>query len=446
MCYFLVFFDHIKGHEANPINVTASWDDWVPQDRIRKNSDENKELAANLKSELDRLTRPAKAPVPSTKKKAASSDLSSLRGSEERLTPVTGRGQKRGRDNEIEKVGDNPQEAQRPQRKKKKTAKAKALDPPKETNLPTKVLEKVVKPGPTAIKQEPKSRKRALGSPKEATPPSNGPENVAKSGPTAVKTRKAKALEPPKETIPHANASQKETKPGPPESTKEPKSRKRALEPDNNKERPPKKTRITRSSGPLPGADLRPRPAGYYVTAGVSLEPEANKLDNIQEDTFNNRPAVHIPTPDNLKSLLVDDWEFVTKNLTVVPLPSQYPVNKIIDTYFEEEKPKRRMGSADMDILHEVKAGLKDYFEKTLGRILLYRFERQQYLEVYLKMQANKGEFADKTIGDIYGPEHLARLLGMSLSLSIYQSILSPFPSSFPSPFSPSEKISNHYE
>ena len=51
--------------------------------------------------------RPAK-PVPAKPKKmAASSDLSSTRGSEDRQTPVTGRGQKRGRDHDIEKVRDN---------------------------------------------------------------------------------------------------------------------------------------------------------------------------------------------------------------------------------------------------------------------------------------------------------------------------------------------------
>lgn len=49
-----------------------------------------------------------KATTASSKKKAAGSDLSSTRGSEERNSsvPATGRGQKRGRDFEIEKVGD----------------------------------------------------------------------------------------------------------------------------------------------------------------------------------------------------------------------------------------------------------------------------------------------------------------------------------------------------
>ena len=53
---------------------------------------------------MERVQKP-KAAAASAKKKAAGSDLSSTRGSEERhATPVTGRGQKRGRDYEIEKV------------------------------------------------------------------------------------------------------------------------------------------------------------------------------------------------------------------------------------------------------------------------------------------------------------------------------------------------------
>ncbi|KAL2040851.1 hypothetical protein N7G274_006309 [Stereocaulon virgatum] len=215
---------HYKGWKS-------TWDDWVPQDRIRKNNEDNKILAANLKTEMERVQKP-KAAAASARKKAAGSDLSSTRGSEERhATPVTGRGQKRGRDYEIEK-----------------------------------------------------------------------------------------------------------------------------------------------------------------------------------EETFNLRPAVRIHVPDHLKALLVDDWENVTKNLSLVPLPSDHPVNEILNTYFDEEKHKRRLGSAEADLLEEVVAGCKDYFEKCIGRILLYRFERQQYAEVRKLWEEGRGEWEGKNAGDVYGAEHLCRL------------------------------------
>lgn len=53
---------------------------------------------------MEKALNPSKPKTAPAKKRAAGSDLSSARGSEERMTPVTGRGQKRGRDIEIEKV------------------------------------------------------------------------------------------------------------------------------------------------------------------------------------------------------------------------------------------------------------------------------------------------------------------------------------------------------
>jgi len=78
--------------------------------------------------------------------------------------------------------------------------------------------------------------------------------------------------------------------------------------------------------------------------------------------------------PDHLKAMLVDDWENVTKNQQLVPLPHPHPVNEILDDYLAFERPHRQEGSAAMDILEETVAGLREYFDKCLGRILLYRY------------------------------------------------------------------------
>ena len=101
-----------------------------------------------------------------------------------------------------------------------------------------------------------------------------------------------------------------------------------------------------------------------------------------QEESFITKPSIRITIPDYLKNILVDDWENVTKSLLLVPLPSQAPANYIIDSYYDEEKLGRRLGSAEADILMEFCAGLKVYFEKSIGKILLYRFERSQLAEV----------------------------------------------------------------
>ena len=80
--------------------------------------------------------------------------------------------------------------------------------------------------------------------------------------------------------------------------------------------------------------------------------------------------------------------------------------------YFDEEKGKRRLGSAEADLLEEVVAGVKEYFEKCLGRILLYRFEREQFFEQRQLWEAATGEYEGKGPGEVYGAEHLCRLFG----------------------------------
>jgi mortality factor 4-like protein 1 len=74
----------------------------VPQDRLRKYSDENQELARNLKKEMERvaaMNRPTKVQTSQKRKGNASG-----RGSEERnSTPALGN-KKRGRDLDTEKV------------------------------------------------------------------------------------------------------------------------------------------------------------------------------------------------------------------------------------------------------------------------------------------------------------------------------------------------------
>ena len=115
-----------------------------------------------------------------------------------------------------------------------------------------------------------------------------------------------------------------------------------------------------------------------------------------------------IPCPDVLKSITVDDWEHITKNLMLVNLPSKSPVAKIIDDYVAQEKVKRAPGSAEADLLDEIDTGLRSYFNSCLGRILLYKFEREQYAQVRKQWINEDGKGA----ANYYGGEHLIRLLG----------------------------------
>lgn len=69
------------------------------QDRLRKATEENKELAATLRREAEAASRKTKS-----SKKKGTSDPNSIHGSEDRQSSASARGTKRGRDSEIEKV------------------------------------------------------------------------------------------------------------------------------------------------------------------------------------------------------------------------------------------------------------------------------------------------------------------------------------------------------
>ncbi len=106
---------------------------------------------------------------------------------------------------------------------------------------------------------------------------------------------------------------------------------------------------------------------------GLAIVTDPKTNGDFQEENFHARPSIKLIIPDHIKAILVDDWENVTKNLQLVPLPAAKPVNLILNDYLQYEKLRRQAGSAPADILEEVVAGLKEYFEKCLGRILLYR-------------------------------------------------------------------------
>lgn len=145
---------------------------------------------------------------------------------------------------------------------------------------------------------------------------------------------------------------------------------------------------------PMDSQASQPRVLRGLGITNLHLEPQAYVLPFSQEESFSTRPSIRITIPDHLKNLLVDDWENVTKSLLLVPLPSQAPANFIIDTYYNEEKMNRRLGSAEADVLEEFCAGMKVYFEKSVGKILLYRFERSQLADVSLGL----GRFLDADV------------------------------------------------
>ncbi len=95
----------------------------------------------------------------------------------------------------------------------------------------------------------------------------------------------------------------------------------------------------------------------------------------------------------------------------LVPLPRQQTVSQVLDDfkvdfYKSQSRKVQRDGKAE-EVITEVVEGLKLYFDRALGTLLLYKFERQQFLDLLTE----KGD--SLRMSDVYGAEHLLRLFGI---------------------------------
>ncbi|KAJ1940554.1 Esa1p-associated factor [Linderina pennispora] len=135
-------------------------------------------------------------------------------------------------------------------------------------------------------------------------------------------------------------------------------------------------------------------------------ESSVEKPKDERDEPAAKRPEIKIPIPNALKSQLVDDWERITKDKLLVPLPRSPTVAQMLAQYQEHRRTsrdKKKSGKRDDEIVDEIIDGLRIYFDKALGNILLYRFERFQYQQIREKLP-------DKPMSEIYGSEHLLRL------------------------------------
>jgi len=119
------------------------------------------------------------------------------------------------------------------------------------------------------------------------------------------------------------------------------------------------------------------------------------------DETRVERKEIKIKIPGALKKQLITDWENITKNQKLVPLPREPSVNLILEEFVKSKKTKSAQAEA---MTREVIDGIRQYFEKALGKVLLYKFERPQYQEILEKYKD------EKQISDVYGAEHLLRL------------------------------------
>jgi len=176
---------------------------------------------------------------------------------------------------------------------------------------------------------------------------------------------------------------------------------------------------------PLPASSPVPLPATALQTAETksasgkdedshSSGPSRNRKRKSESQDgasdANDKSELSLKIPRSLKNQLLEDWDQITNYHKLVPLPRDPTVSGILESYVSSKKRAISQSSEDEKIINDLVAGLKDYFDRALGTLLLYRFERAQYTQI-LK------ESSKKSMSEVYGAEHLLRLFAKLPSL-----------------------------
>ncbi|EGC28328.1 hypothetical protein DICPUDRAFT_59449 [Dictyostelium purpureum] len=122
-----------------------------------------------------------------------------------------------------------------------------------------------------------------------------------------------------------------------------------------------------------------------------------------------NNKYMEIEIPSSLKGKLVDDWNFVNNEKSIIQLPKDPSIGDILLSVIEESDNKTAEYKETIN-------GIRQYFNKALGTLLLYKFERPQYDQM-LKSNPNK------SMSEIYGAEHLLRLFVKLPSLLVISNL-----------------------
>ena len=170
------------------------------------------------------------------------------------------------------------------------------------------------------------------------------------------------------------------------------------------------------------------------VAADNTSEPPSRSLhydDDADRDTqlngqlgIRNLPAEKKKAPTNkiilplsLKKVMLSTWENISQQQLVQNLPATVTVRKVLDSYVEAKmslvvrKGSRLGGTEDRENIRRRKVGCRDmaegialFFDKGLESRLLYRQELPQ-------LQALMSSGSGKRLSEVYGCEHLLRLL-----------------------------------
>ncbi|CAN3364595.1 chromatin modification-related protein Eaf3p [Diutina catenulata] len=143
--------------------------------------------------------------------------------------------------------------------------------------------------------------------------------------------------------------------------------------------------------------------AGGPGLAGARAQAKTAKKSKEPAPKRKKATMVVLKYDDYIKHLLVDDWQFITRDHQLVEVPARRPVTEILEDYKKAREEEVELPA----LLGEVLEGLEAYFNKGLHMMLLYKYENQQYFELV----TNGTVSDDAPPATVYGLEHLLRLI-----------------------------------
>ncbi|KAL7642446.1 UNVERIFIED_CONTAM: hypothetical protein RMT77_007007 [Armadillidium vulgare] len=164
----------------------------------------------------------------------------------------------------------------------------------------------------------------------------------------------------------------------------------------------------SRSSTPSTDRSSSSKRSSNAVTSTLSENDNKSKKSKTDtmvetEEQFMSTVEIKIKLPDELKPVLVDDWDLINRQRKLSVLPARMSVDAILQEFVKARTNTKTSTPNKESAVQEVVAGLREYFNVMIGTQLLYKFERPQYAEI-LKENINK------QMSGIYGFIHLTRL------------------------------------
>ncbi|KAM8980358.1 mortality factor 4-like protein 1 isoform 1-T2 [Sarcophilus harrisii] len=121
-----------------------------------------------------------------------------------------------------------------------------------------------------------------------------------------------------------------------------------------------------------------------------------------EEAASSTHAEARVQIPEELKPLLVQDWDLISQKRQLFTLPANKNVDSILEEYVACKKACGKGDNTEY-AAEEMVNGIRAHFNVLLGTQLLYEFERPQYAEI---VAAHPGV----PMSQLYGAPHLLRL------------------------------------